>query len=317
MLELLAGINERFGVELSATAVLASPTVTALATRLVRRRRTAATVILLRASGNTRATPLFCVAGAGSPAVSLRPLADALGEDRACYGVQARGLEETARPDRTIEAAARRPLAEIRAIQPTGPYLLAGYSYGGLVAFEMACALEATGERVALLAVLDTPAPSVMLTRGERLAASAPARQHGVASRVRWAARASQLHGRERVALATAGILPRRSLHQYHLFFRYARRMTRAYHPASTFAGPILVVRVADSPFEPDLGWSAFARGPITTIEPPGNHDSMVRRPYVTTLGAMLSRACADADVRGVSTGRRPEEPTASSTGPR
>ncbi len=47
VLELLAGINERFGVELSATAVLASPTVTALATRLVRRRRTAATVVAL------------------------------------------------------------------------------------------------------------------------------------------------------------------------------------------------------------------------------------------------------------------------------
>ncbi len=297
VLELLAGINERFGVELSATAVLTSPTVTALATRLVRRRRTAVTIVPLReATGNTRSTPLFCVAGGGSPAVSLRPLADALGDDRACYGAQARGLEETARPDRSIEAAARRHLAEIRVIQPTGPYLLAGYSYGGLVAFEMACALEAIGERVALLAVLDTPSPSVMLTRHERLAATAPSRQHGVTSRVRWAARAATLHARERIALATTGIVPRRSLHQYHLFFRYARRMTRAYDPSSTLAGPILVMRVADSPFEPDLGWSPFGRGPVTTIEAPGNHDSMVRRPYVTTLGAELRRALDDAD---------------------
>ena len=223
VLELLAGINERFGVELSATSVLASPTVAALATRLVRRRRTAATVVALReVSGQVPGTPMFCVAGGGSPAVSLRPLADALGDGRACYGVQARGLEETARPDSTIEAAARRHLAEIRIIQPTGPYLLAGYSYGGLVAFEMARALEALGERVALLSIIDTPAPSLMRTRGERLAAGVPTRQSGAAGRVRWATRAVQLHVRERISLATTGIVSRRSLHQYHLFFRYA-----------------------------------------------------------------------------------------------
>ncbi len=56
------------------------------------------------------------------------------------------------------------------------------------------------------------------------------------------------------------------------------------------------MTRVADSPFEADLGWSAFARGPVTAIEVPGNHDSMVRRPYVTTLGAELERALDDAD---------------------
>jgi amino acid adenylation domain-containing protein len=300
VLELLAGINERFDIELSATAVLAAPTVAALATRLVRRRRTAATVLALRESVPADGpVPLFCVAGGGSPAVSLRPLADALGGDRTCYGVQARGLEETARPDRSIQAAAHRHLAEIGAIQPTGPYLLAGYSYGGLVAFELACALEARGERVALLAILDTPAPSTMLTRGERLAAGAPPRHEGVFRKLNWAARAAQLHTRERLTLATAGIVPRRSLYQYHLFFRYARRMAREYRPTSRLVAPILVVRVADSPYESDLGWSAFSHGPVTTIEAPGNHDSMVRRPYVTTLGAELRRAFAAAEHGG------------------
>ncbi len=241
VLELLAGIDERFGVELSATAVLAAPTVADLATRLVRRRHTAGTVVLLRAAPDTTAPPVFCVAGGGSPAVSLRPLADALGDHRSCYGVQARGLEETARPDRSVEAAARRHLGEIRAVQPTGPYLLAGYSFGGLVGFEMACRLEAAGERVALLVILDTPAPATTATRRERLVASAPAPHEGLTRRARWAARAARLHARERVAIASAGIVPRRSLHQYHLFLRLARRMGRAYTPSSTYAGPLLV----------------------------------------------------------------------------
>jgi thioesterase domain-containing protein len=67
--------------------------------------------------------------------------------------------------------------------------------------------------------------------------------------------------------------------------------MTRAYTPSSTYAGPLLVTHVEASMGEPDLGWSAFVHGPISTIEVPGTHDSMVRRPYVTTLGAQLARA--------------------------
>ncbi|HXY91581.1 MAG TPA: AMP-binding protein [Acidimicrobiia bacterium] len=293
VIELLAGIEERFGVELTANAVLASPTVADLATRLVRRRSSAGTIVLLRGTTHGNATPLFCVAGGGSPAVSLRPLADSLGDDRRFYGAQARGLEETARPDRSVEAAARRHLVEVRATQPRGPYLLAGYSVGGLVAFEMACRLEADGETVALLALLDTPAPSVMQTRTERLAVSAPSAHEGTGRRLRWATRGALLHLRERAVLATAGIVPRRSLYQYHLFYRFSRRMARAYRPGQRFGGAVVVFHVDDARFAPDLGWSAHVGGTVTTVEVPGSHESMVRRPYVAAVGAELARAAA------------------------
>src|SRR5204862_1758864 len=114
-------------------------------------------------------TPFFCVAGGGSPTTSLRALAEFI-EGRPCYGIQARGLEERARPDHSIEACARRYLTEIRAIQPSGPYLVGGFSFGGLVAFEMACRLQAAGEQVALLAILETIAPGGKPSSAERRA---------------------------------------------------------------------------------------------------------------------------------------------------
>ncbi len=292
VIELLAGIKERFGVELSSDVVLGAPTVADLSSHLVRRRRTASTVVRLRdaRSGNTT-TPVFCVAGGGSPAVSLRPLANALDGVRPCYAIQARGLEEAARPDLSVEGAARRYVRDMRAVQPRGPYLLAGYSFGGLVAFEMACQLEAAGECVALLAILDTPAPSVMYTRRERLTAGAPPREHGIARRAQWFVRAASRQTRDRLAHALAGVIPRRGAERYDLFYRMASRMTHAYRPASTVAGPVVVMSTSDPRFPDDLGWSSQVRGTVTTVAVPGDHNSMMRRPHVASLGAELSAA--------------------------
>jgi thioesterase domain-containing protein len=75
--------------------------------------------------------------------------------------VQLRGLDERARPDRSVHAAAHRNVLAVRARQPIGPYRLGGYSYGAFVAFEMACMLEAAGEEVALLVVIDDAAPGM------------------------------------------------------------------------------------------------------------------------------------------------------------
>ena len=167
-IELQEGIAEQFGIDLPTSTLLEAPTVATLSARLLHRRpgRTSPVVPLRTGRGGV---PFFCVTGAGAPALSLRALTDAI-DDRDVYTIQARGLEERAFPDRSIEAAARRYLREIRALQPTGPYTLGGYSFGGLVAFEMASRLRAAGEDVTLLVLLDTTAP-----RGSRLVEHAPA----------------------------------------------------------------------------------------------------------------------------------------------
>jgi amino acid adenylation domain-containing protein len=108
--------------------------------------------------------PLFLVHPAGGDVLCFHGLArhlyelvgGAAGPGLPVYGLQSHGLVEGGVPDRSLEAMAERYLGEMRRVAPAGPYRLGGWSLGGVVAFEMACRLRASGEEVELLAVLDT-----------------------------------------------------------------------------------------------------------------------------------------------------------------
>ena len=108
--------------------------------------------------GGTK-TPFVLVAGMFGNVLNLRHLAMLLGRDRPFYGLQARGLSGEAEPHARLDDAARDYIAELRQVQPHGPYLLGGFSGGGLTALEMAHQLREAGEEVALLTLLDTPLP--------------------------------------------------------------------------------------------------------------------------------------------------------------
>ena len=103
--------------------------------------------------------PFFLVAGMFGNVLNLRHLAHLLGADRPFYGLQARGLYGDQAPHTSIEEAARDYIAEMRQVQPTGPYMLGGFSGGGITAYEIRKQLEAAGETVLLLVLLDTPLP--------------------------------------------------------------------------------------------------------------------------------------------------------------
>ncbi len=184
----------------------------------------------------------------------------------------------------------------MRAVQPTGPYLLGGHSFGGLVAFEMACRLEAVGERVALLTIVDSAAPGSL--------PAGPTHAQGI-QRLRderFAGKVAQLAGSAigrvqlEAELASAGLL-RRKLRQYRVFFLLSRRMTRKYRPQSTVTGPLLLVHAAVpdpdmrrlSP--PDSAWTSFASGPVTSVEIAGTHTGIMRRPHVTELASAIGAA--------------------------
>jgi acyl transferase domain-containing protein/thioesterase domain-containing protein/acyl carrier protein len=119
--------------------------------------------------------PFFCVHGAGGNVLNFRDLARAMHPDQPFYGLQASGIDGISPLRKTIEEMADAYFAEIRAFQPKGPYLLGGYSGGGIVAFEMARRFTALGQEVGLLAFIDTFHPQMarnditMLTRLDRL----------------------------------------------------------------------------------------------------------------------------------------------------
>jgi thioesterase domain-containing protein len=100
--------------------------------------------------------PLFCVHAAIGSATCFIDLAHQLGTDQPFYGLQSQGIAEGSPPLKTVEEMAASYLRAIRTIQPRGPYLVGGWSMGGIIALEMSQQLQADGDSVALLALLDT-----------------------------------------------------------------------------------------------------------------------------------------------------------------
>jgi len=102
--------------------------------------------------------PLFCVHAQSGEIFQCRNLALSLGADQPVFGLRSQGLGgET--PYLTVEEMASYYLREIRTVQRSGPYFLAGYCFGGMIAYEMARLLKAQGQDVALLVMFNTPAP--------------------------------------------------------------------------------------------------------------------------------------------------------------
>ncbi|MEU2775692.1 amino acid adenylation domain-containing protein, partial [Streptomyces sp. NPDC007162] len=107
----------------------------------------------LRESGAE--APLFCVHPAAGFSWGYAGLTAPVGADRPVYGLQARGLDGTEALPASMEEMAADYLDHVRSVQPTGPYHLLGWSFGGAVAHEMAVQLEESGESVETLAILD------------------------------------------------------------------------------------------------------------------------------------------------------------------
>jgi amino acid adenylation domain-containing protein/non-ribosomal peptide synthase protein (TIGR01720 family) len=149
-------IEQRTGSRLSLAAFLAEPRIESVAALL----RTAAApadpslLACLQESGSR--TPLFFVHPAGGNVLWYLALARHLGPDQPFYALRARGILEGETPTGDLEAMAAEYLETVRAVRPHGPYLLGGWSMGGVVAYEMARQLEAAGERVDLVALLDS-----------------------------------------------------------------------------------------------------------------------------------------------------------------
>lgn len=143
--------------DLPVVTVLQNPTVRELATCADPQRRRQQLdyepVVPLQLSG--KKTPLFCVhAGSGEILVFVN-LASCFVNDRPFYALRARGFNAGEQPFSSFEEMVSSYVAAIRRRQPHGPYAIAGYSYGGPVAFQIARVLESQGEQVAFVASID------------------------------------------------------------------------------------------------------------------------------------------------------------------
>lgn len=161
-IRLLNAVNRHFETKIPLNALFQHSTIEALGILLHNEHAhtpTNTSIVGLQTQGQQ--APIFCVHAAGGIVFRYLQIAKLLNtqHDHPFYGLQARGIELGETPFPSIEIMAQHYVAAIQSIKPHGPYLLAGWSMGGTVAFEMARLLEQAGEHVSGLIMIDAPSP--------------------------------------------------------------------------------------------------------------------------------------------------------------
>ncbi|MCA9916753.1 MAG: SDR family NAD(P)-dependent oxidoreductase [Anaerolineales bacterium] len=267
-------------------------------------------------------TPFFCVHGGFGNVLNLYDLTRYLGKEQPFYGLQARGVDGKQRPFTTMEEMAAAYAQQVRTVQPQGPYLLGGFSMGGEVAYEMAQQLHAQGQKVGLLALLDTYNPEhsrrrknilqiVESQEAEFLEQNGlkPGWQSNLRLVKRWAklrwkfvrtdVQKYRLYRRAQRLLRAGETLPQSLISPY-LWQAHIDLLDR-YEP-KPYAGKITLFRAHETEqFNPSgvgIGWEPFAAGGLEVKVIYGTHN-IVKEPYVVELARMLQNSMEDVLATG------------------
>ncbi len=154
-LQLFNEIAQVCGRELPPVMIYQAPTIATLAAFLEEPTTPRFPPLVLLKAGSEE-PPVFITHGLGGSVIDFFQVLKHVQTPHAIHGMQARGIDGVDAPFDRIEDMAEFYLAAVREVQPHGPYLLIGFSLGGLVTLEMAQRLSASGEKVALLALLDS-----------------------------------------------------------------------------------------------------------------------------------------------------------------
>jgi len=325
---LFAKVKKAFGVDFPISVLFEAPTIRACAALLAERgvtaggdadeaRATAAPeqrrfvhlVPMHQGEGGPK-TPFFLVAGMFGNVLNLRHLAHLIGTDRPFYGLQARGLFGDAEPHRDLTGAAADMIAEMRAVQPQGPYLVGGFSGGGITAYEIARQLTEAGEEIAVLAMLDTPLPQrrPLSRRDKNMIHWLELKKQGPAYPFRWVADKIRykLAGSAEAEADEGGAFHDAAI-EAAFYDAIARYQVHDWSGPLTLFRPPLVGHWQVAPGRwisserayvlPDNDWTGHAPG-IEVVEVPGDHDSMVLEPNVRVLAARLRRVIEAAEDR-------------------
>ncbi|MUG99157.1 amino acid adenylation domain-containing protein [Scytonema sp. UIC 10036] len=324
-------IEKTFGKNLPLATLIQSGTVEALA-NIIREPEKSSTMTDLSLSPDSGATeevqklstswsllvpiqaegslaPLFCIHDISGDILNFLNLARYLGSERPIYGLQAKGLDGQQSPYTRIEDMASRYIKEIQTLQPKGPYFLCGYSFGGVIAFEMAQQLHRQGEKVAKLFLLDTYAPGAInrLPLLKRIPLHwnhlLEGRTAYIWKRVKgwsdWLQRIFQ-YRTEKIAckfyLSLRLPLPRK--------LRYSvmediHNEARAKYNLQVYPGRVTVLAIEEEQWlaaegyelAPNLGWDKLAGEGVDIHYTAGTHHTILAEPHVQVLAAKL-KAC-------------------------
>jgi thioesterase domain-containing protein len=278
-LELFNEIALACGREFPPVMIYHAPTIAALAALLEQPIAPPVPSLVQLKSGSQK-PPVFIAHGLGGSVIDFYQVVKNIDTARAIHGMQAKGIDGIEEPLDRIEDMAAYSLDAVRQLQPHGPYLLIGFSLGGLVALEMAQQLTAQGEKIGLLAMLDSYPHASRLSRGQRAR---------LAMRQAWRRAARRLHwlGVPPPFETTVEVSPSPALQHFRdTSYRALERYEPRFYP-----GKINFVRAAiptDFPADPAAFWSKLAQQfEPTTV--PGDHIGIMTT-HFESLAAAISR---------------------------
>jgi thioesterase domain-containing protein len=287
-------VQRKTGAALAPTVMLEAPTPALLAELIARSRpgTESSPLVTIRAEGSRR--PFFCAAPLPAALLPLRRLASHLDADRPVHVLQSAGLDDG---DAPAERLAARYVAAIREVQPTGPYLLGGQCFGGVIALKAAHQLQAGGDAVSLLALFDVPAPPLR-TPGAGLEPWAGASAARLVRRSLRVPRRSL--GALWKALGEARRLGSSSPRMVMLLYRRRRRWALFEWPsAEPYPGPachFLSTGLAATMPDAEARWRAVADGHLDTVIVPSSHPDLLSEPAVRQVAAELNRRLEAAE---------------------
>jgi thioesterase domain-containing protein/acyl carrier protein len=316
-------VEHRFGVQVPLSLLIEAPSVAGLAAHLHREGAVARFNLLVpiqpREYSVDSARPLFLVHPIGGNVLCYLPLARHLPDDQPLYALQAVGAEPGSVPTDTMEELAASYLAAMRHVQPKGPYLIGGWSFGGLVAFEIARQLRQAGDELAGLMIIDTAMPDpekftettddsvlnwffleLLLAErgGDAPAEVIPADLGTPDDRFEFiAGRAARL-----------GVLPASGsdalVRRLFELYKANARATVNYRPGVLDRDITLLRATSPLPqklremhdavgsayLDPANGWNGRTNASLNVIHVPGDHLTIVEEPHVKTLAAMITK---------------------------
>jgi acetoacetyl-CoA synthetase len=248
-------------------------------------RRISPTLLLLKTGTETH--PIFLAPGLGDDVGGLLDLAYAIATERAVYGLQPKGASGVEAPLSSLAEMADMHLADIRNIQPKGPYYLIGYSFGGLVMLEIARHLVRQQEKVALLVMLDSYPARRCLPLSQRIP---------LLSRLACRKLANILRNANPVP--HPGAPPTNAIEQARAHVNTAQETAWQAHRPGSYEGLIRYIDTAEKvPYfahNPRAVWAHWAAR-LTLETVPGNHVQMLID-HVPEVSAILSRYLAETE---------------------